>query len=166
MWVSVSSRPAWSTELVPGQSGLHKETLKLRKKRNGLCELKGHLYTLPSTQSAHLPSEWNSSRLWGSVLFGYWDRSHYNPWLALNSLCKEPAWPWSHRDSCCKERACLFFPAARLVYTRNNHTETVFIKSLLGLLALTSYWLTLTSWFSPFLLIYVSPHGCVLSLIH
>ena len=27
---------------------------------------------------------------------------------------------------------------------RNNHTKTVLIKSLLGPLALTSYWLTLT----------------------
>ena len=40
-----------------------------------------------------------------------------------------------------EEAACLF-PAAQ---TQNNHTETVLIKSLLGLLALVSYWLGLTS---------------------
>jgi hypothetical protein len=27
----LSSRPAWSTELVPGQPGLHKETLSLKQ---------------------------------------------------------------------------------------------------------------------------------------
>ena len=35
--------------------------------------------------------------------------------------------------------------AAQLANTRNNHTETVLIKLLLGPLALASYWLTLTS---------------------
>ena len=36
----------------------------------------------------------------------------------------------------------VLFPAAQ---PRNNHTDTVLIKSLLGLLALASYWLTLIS---------------------
>ena len=31
---SLSSRPAWSTERVPGQPGLHRETLSLKKKKN------------------------------------------------------------------------------------------------------------------------------------
>jgi hypothetical protein len=31
---SVSSRSAWSTERVPGQPGLHRETLSLIKKKN------------------------------------------------------------------------------------------------------------------------------------
>jgi hypothetical protein len=30
---SLSSRPAWSTEWVPGQPGLHRETLSWKKKR-------------------------------------------------------------------------------------------------------------------------------------
>jgi hypothetical protein len=30
----LSSRPAWSTELVPGQPGLHRETLSRKTKRN------------------------------------------------------------------------------------------------------------------------------------
>jgi hypothetical protein len=30
-WIFVSSRPAWSTEQVPGQLGLHKETLSKNK---------------------------------------------------------------------------------------------------------------------------------------
>ena len=42
---------------------------------------------------------------------------------------------------------------------RNNHTEAVLMKSLLGPLALASYPLTLTSEFNPFLLICVSPCG-------
>ena len=42
----------------------------------------------------------------------------------------------------CRRRARLFVPAAQ---NRNNHTEMVLIKSLLGPLALSSYWLTLTS---------------------
>jgi hypothetical protein len=34
----LSSRPAWSTEWVPGQPGLHRETLsrKTKKKKNSL----------------------------------------------------------------------------------------------------------------------------------
>jgi hypothetical protein len=32
---SLSSRPAWSTEGVPGQSGLHRETLSQKNKRGG-----------------------------------------------------------------------------------------------------------------------------------
>jgi hypothetical protein len=30
----LSSRPAWSTELVPGQPGLHRETLSRKTKQN------------------------------------------------------------------------------------------------------------------------------------
>jgi hypothetical protein len=30
----LSSRPAWSTEWVPGQPGLHRETLSRRNKKN------------------------------------------------------------------------------------------------------------------------------------
>ena len=45
----------------------------------------------------------------------------------------------------CRKRARLFILAAQLAYPRNNHTDTVLIKSLLGPLALTSFWLTLTS---------------------
>jgi hypothetical protein len=30
----LSSRPAWSTEQVPGQPGLHKETLSCKTKKN------------------------------------------------------------------------------------------------------------------------------------
>jgi hypothetical protein len=30
----LSSRPAWSTERVPGQPGLHRETLSRKKKKN------------------------------------------------------------------------------------------------------------------------------------
>ena len=41
---------------------------------------------------------------------------------------------------CCNEADC-WFPAAQ---TQNNHTETVLFKSLVGPLALASYWLTLT----------------------
>ena len=44
----------------------------------------------------------------------------------------------------CRKRARLFIPAAQIAKPRNNHTDTVLIKSLLGSLALT-YWLTLTS---------------------
>ena len=48
--------------------------------------------------------------------------------------------------NCFKERgAPLFVPVTWLAYIQNNHTETGFIKALLGQLALTSYWLTLTS---------------------
>jgi hypothetical protein len=32
-WISVSLRPAWSTEQVQGQPGLHRETLSWKKKR-------------------------------------------------------------------------------------------------------------------------------------
>ena len=39
------------------------------------------------------------------------------------------------------EAACSFLAAQ----PRNNHTETVLIKSLLGLLALVSYWQAITS---------------------
>ena len=42
----------------------------------------------------------------------------------------------------CSRRSLVCFLAAR---TRNNSTETVLIKSLLGPLALASYWLILTS---------------------
>ena len=31
--ISVSSSPAWSTELVPGQSGLHRETLSQKQSK-------------------------------------------------------------------------------------------------------------------------------------
>jgi hypothetical protein len=37
--ISVSSRPAWSTEWIPGQLGLHRETLSQERKRSS-----GHLY--------------------------------------------------------------------------------------------------------------------------
>jgi hypothetical protein len=30
----LSSRPAWSTELVPGEPGVHRETLSKKKKKN------------------------------------------------------------------------------------------------------------------------------------
>ena len=49
-----------------------------------------------------------------------------------------------------RKRGPLFVPPTRLVYTQNNHTETVFIKILLGPLALVSYWLILTSWLTHF----------------
>ena len=38
------------------------------------------------------------------------------------------------------ESGLLFVPAAGLASPQNNHTETVSIKSLLGPLALVSYW--------------------------
>ena len=44
--------------------------------------------------------------------------------------------------------ACLFLSCPD---SQNNHTETILIKSLLGLLAVASYWLTLISQFNPFL---------------
>ena len=44
--------------------------------------------------------------------------------------------------------ACLFLGCPD---SQNNHTETILIKSLLGLLAVASYWLTLISQFNPFL---------------
>ena len=58
-----------------------------------------------------------------------------------------------------REGGPLFVPATWLAYTQNNHTESVFIKTLLGPSALVSYWLILTSEFNPFLLICVSPHA-------
>jgi hypothetical protein len=33
----LSSRPAWSTEWVPGQPGLYKETLSRKKKKSFMC---------------------------------------------------------------------------------------------------------------------------------
>ena len=56
-------------------------------------------------------------------------------------------------------RGHLFFLAAWPAQTRNNHTETILIKSLLDPLALASYWLTLIYKFNSFLLICVSPWG-------
>ena len=50
----------------------------------------------------------------------------------------------------------LVLPGHLLVCTQNNHTETVLIKLLPGPLSLASYWLTLTSWFNPFLIIYIT----------
>jgi hypothetical protein len=39
----LSSRPAWSTELVPGQPGLHRETLSQKKKKKKRKEKKKHM---------------------------------------------------------------------------------------------------------------------------
>ena len=44
---------------------------------------------------------------------------------------------------CCMEAAYLF-PRRLATQTQNNHTETVLIKSLIGLLALSSFGLALT----------------------
>ena len=52
-------------------------------------------------------------------------------------------------------RLCLLFPPLISPWPR---LETALIKSLLGLLALASYWLTLRSYINPFLLICVSPY--------
>ena len=43
-------------------------------------------------------------------------------------------------ELCCKERHHLFILATQ---NQNNHSETELIESLLGPLALASYWITL-----------------------
>ena len=52
------------------------------------------------------------------------------------------------------------FPGCPDTSNHRNHTKTMLITTLLGLLAQASYELTLTSQINPFLLIYVSPRGC------
>ena len=71
----------------------------------------------------------------------------YHPDVSLGIFC------------CRRRRTRLFFLVTWLAYTQNNHTEIVLIKSLPGPLSLASYWVTLTSWFNPFLLISISPWG-------
>ena len=55
---SLSSRPAWSTERVPGQSGLHRETLSQKKSVcvcvNSSSRLKEALRYLPCPTSYYL----------------------------------------------------------------------------------------------------------------
>ena len=49
-----------------------------------------------------------------------------------------------HNPLCCNKAACLS-PSCLAAQTWNNHTETILSKTLLGPLALSSYWLTFIS---------------------
>jgi hypothetical protein len=85
----LSSRPAWSTEWVPGQSGLYRETLsrKANKQKNTKKVSKNYICVWGCPQ-------WSEDNLWMLVLFYYVGLRDWTLVISVGGKCPgEPSCP-------------------------------------------------------------------------
>jgi hypothetical protein len=91
----LSSRPAWSTKWVPGQPGLHRETLtwKTKNKQN-----KKNLIQFPSHNSCTISTQWPSVTcdFWGN---GAAVEEHAAGWRPASILFETLGYPQSDNQA-------------------------------------------------------------------